>query len=76
MEQTWKGICMTKLELLSILEKVDDDFEIELFNSRRLSNEELDGWSYPVVWDRYTIDGIRDIGYSDKTISFEIKESK
>ena len=68
---------MKKSELLSILERVDDDFEIELFHSRMLSNEELEGLSYPfpMVWDKYAIDETRDIGYSEKIISLEIVES-
>lgn len=67
---------MKKKELLKILEKVDDDFEIELFHSRMLSPEELEGMSYPfpMVWDKYRIDETFDIGYSDKIISFEIVE--
>jgi len=34
----------------------------------------VDGNPFPMVWNKYTIDETRDIGYSSKIISFEIKE--
>jgi hypothetical protein len=65
-----------KKDLIKILERVDDDFEIELFHTTEIQKEELEGMSYPFpfTWDKFKIEEMRDIGHSDKVISFEIIE--
>ena len=67
---------MKKAELLKILNSADDDFEIKLYHTTRIPQETLDSMSYPYPFNHqeFTLVEKRDIGYSDKVVSFEISE--
>lgn len=60
--------------LRKVLDKVSDDFEVDVTAVKEVSDEELANRSYKLPYDY--LDGIfdfNDISYSEKTISFHLE---
>jgi len=54
-------------ELKQFLNRLDDDFNVELLGKKAIPQEQLDKMSYPFPYDRYRFElTTGDIGYSSK----------
>ena len=54
-------------ELREFIERLDDDFEIELLGKKKIPQEELDKMAYPFPYDIYKFElTTGDVGHSSK----------
>ncbi|MCP5006691.1 MAG: hypothetical protein GY941_22520 [Planctomycetes bacterium] len=63
-------------ELIKLLQRVPEEFEVVLTETTELPTSEVEklSYPYPFVHTFYKVDGERDIGYSDKIINIDITE--
>ena len=67
-------IKMKKRELIEILERVDDDFNIELIHTTKIKKEDLSYKGYfPFEYKHFKIKEFTDIGYSSKILILDIE---
>jgi len=64
---------MNKKQLLEILKRVDDDFELKFTYNRELTKDELKSMKYRFPYELIPVNiEFSDIGYSSKQVLFDV----